>query len=252
MPSLRAVTGGAAMESPETLRALAGTLPGVEFCGIYGSTEAGCWVTRTTAEQELTRPGTIGRPLPSFDAVVLGGDDEILPPGQPGELGLRGPSLMSSYWHLPDATAEAFRCDWLHTGDVVRTDEDGYLYFVGRSKDMVKPGGENVYAAEVERVLLEHPEVRECAVIGVPDPRWGEGVKAVVVIDGSCGPEQLDLWCLERMAAFKRPRWYEFLPVLPRTQMGKVMKDRLRQEHDTGRCVRLRERDGGPDRHARS
>jgi acyl-CoA synthetase (AMP-forming)/AMP-acid ligase II len=127
----------------------------------------------------------------------------------------------------------------------VRADPDGFLCLLDRLKDMVKPGGENVYCVEVERVLSDHPAVRECAVVGIPDDRWGEGVKAVVVADGGVAPEALDAWCLERLAAYKRPRWYELVDAIPLTAGHKVDKRRLREEHDATRSVRLAERDRG-------
>src|SRR5262249_37896591 len=144
---------------------------------------------------------------------------------------------------LPEATAETLRGGWLHTGDVMRMDEDGYLYMLDRLKDMVKTGGENVYSIEVEQVLRRHPAVRDCAVIGVPDARWGEGVKAGVVpaSNAEADVESLDAWCLERLAAYKRPRWYQFEDALP-TNGAKVDKKRLRADHDPRACVRLPER----------
>jgi acyl-CoA synthetase (AMP-forming)/AMP-acid ligase II len=149
---------------------------------------------------------------------------------------------MSEYWRLPDATAEALRGGWLHTGDVMQMDDDGYLYMLDRLKDMVKPGGENVYSIEVEQVLRLHPAVVDCAVVGVPDVRWGEGVKAVVVAPGRVDLGELDAWCLQRLAPYKRPRWYEFVDALP-TNGAKVDKQRLRASHDPQRAVRLPERD---------
>jgi fatty-acyl-CoA synthase len=126
----------------------------------------------------------------------------------------------------------------------MRADEDGYLYFVGRSKEMVKPGGENVYTIEVEQALLTHPGVSEVAVIGVPDERWGEAVKAVVVVNGAVDAQELDAWCLGVLAPYKRPRWYEFREdALPRTAMGKVPKADLRASHDPKTSIRLGERD---------
>jgi acyl-CoA synthetase (AMP-forming)/AMP-acid ligase II len=217
-------------------------VPHAEFAGIYGSTEAGNFVARTTRAEETTRPGTVGRPLIGFRAAVVGPEGRPVAPGEPGELVLRGPSIMSEYWRLPDATAEALRGGWLHTGDVMRMDDDGYLYMLDRLKDMVKTGGENVYCIEVEQVLRLHPAVIDCAVVGVPDVRWGEGVKAVVVAPGGVDVGELDAWCLQRLAAYKRPRWYELVDVLP-THGAKVDKQRLRMIHDAQQSVRLRERD---------
>jgi acyl-CoA synthetase (AMP-forming)/AMP-acid ligase II len=242
--SVRTVFAGAAMETLKTLDLLGEVLPDAQFKGIYGSTEAGNFVTVSTADDERARPGTIGRPLFGFDVAILGEGDHQLPLGEEGELGLRGPSTMIGYWNLPDATAETLAHGWLHTGDVMRIDGDGFLYFVDRSKDMIKPGGENVYSIEVETVLLRHPSVVDCAVIGVPDPRWGEAVKAIVVLAPGADArlEDLDAHCLANMAPYKRPRWYEITDEIPRSETLKIVKKDLRAAHDSARAVRLPER----------
>jgi acyl-CoA synthetase (AMP-forming)/AMP-acid ligase II len=240
--SLRLLIGQAGKHTPAEHEEMAEALPRPEFAGIYGSTEAGNFVTRTTRADEIARPGTVGRPLTGFRTAVVDPDDRPLGPGEPGELALRGASVMSEYWGLPEATAETLRHGWLHTGDVMRTDYDGYLYFLDRLKDMVKPGGENVYCIEVEQVLRMHPAVGDCAVIGVPDRRWGEGVKAVVVAHDGIDVASLDAWCLDRLAAYKRPRWYQLVDALP-TDGAKVDKKLLRAAHDPQLSIRLRERD---------
>ena len=240
---VRKVLGGAGMERVHAFDALEEALPHVRWCGIYGSTEAGNVVSMSCAEEEREYPGTVGRALFGFD-VAARDDGEEVPTGEVGELCLRGPSTMLGYWNLPEETALTLRDGWLHTGDLVRIDRDGYLYFVDRSKDMIKPGGENVYSVEVEAVLRRHPAVADVAVVGVPDARWGEAVKAVVVAAPGCTvtPAELDEVCLAQMGAFKRPRWYEFVEVIPRSPLGKVLKRDLRQAHDPQRAVRLPER----------
>ncbi len=242
--SLRILFGGANMESAQTLRRVAQVLPGATFLGIYGSTEGGNVVTISTAEEELARPGTIGRALLGFDVAILDASGAPLPYGSEGVLGLRGPSVMQGYAGREKETAEALRGGWLHTGDIMRLDADGYLYFVDRDKDMIKPGGENVYSIEVERALLQHPAVADVAVLGVPDVRWGEAVKALVVLapGAQVTPEDLDAHCLAVLAAFKRPRWYEFTDAIPRSVTGKIVKRELRAQHDTATSIRLRER----------
>jgi acyl-CoA synthetase (AMP-forming)/AMP-acid ligase II len=242
--TLRVVFGGANMESRTTLERLTESLPTAEFLGIYGSTEGGNVVTISTLADELERPGTIGRPLLGFDAIILDEDDRALPPGTEGVLGLRGASVMIGYAGRAEATEAALRSGWLHTGDIMRFDEDGYLYFVDRDKDMIKPGGENVYSIEVERILLAHPAVADVAVFGVADERWGEAVKALVVRHPSASvtAEDLDEYCLEHLAAFKRPRWYEFTDAIARSVTGKLVKRQLRKDHDPARAVRLAER----------
>lgn len=233
---LRLVFGMGATERRRTLEALRGH--GVDYRGVYGSTEAGNFVTVTTLADELARPGTVGRPLPPFDVRVEGPGGEA-GPGEVGELLVRGASLMAGYAGLPEATAETLRGGWLHTGDLLRRDGDGYFYFVDRAKDMVKTGGENVYSAEVERVLAEHPEVADVAVVGVPDRRWGEAVKALVVVRGEAGPADLDAHCRERLGGFKRPRWYELVEAIPRNHSGKILKRELRAAHDPETSVHL-------------
>ncbi len=217
-------------------------LPGLPAATSYGATELG-GMALVACGDVWDRPGNvIGRPLIGLAAAVLDDDDRPAAPGEVGELCFRGAAVTVGYWNLPDATAEVLRNGWLHTGDLGRADEDGVLYFVDRKKDMVKPGGENVYSIEVERVLLAHPDVADCAVIGVPDERWGEAVKAVVVVAADVTAEDLDTWCLERLASFKRPRWYEFVSELPRNAMAKVVKPELRAAHDSAKAIRLPER----------
>lgn len=240
---LRLITGGAAMEPAETFGVMEEVVPGCGFFGIYGSTEAGNYTSLSTMEAERTRPGTVGRPLMNFDVAILDDDDNPLPPGEAGELGLRGPSTMLGYWNRPEETAATLRNGWMHTGDIMRRDDEGYLYFVDRSKDMIKSGGENVYSIEVEQVLQEHPGVADVAVVGVADSRWGEAVKAVVVTtDDAPTPDELDDFCRERMGAFKRPRWYEFSDAIPRSALGKVLKRELRDAHDPDTALRMAER----------
>jgi acyl-CoA synthetase (AMP-forming)/AMP-acid ligase II len=239
--SVRLLTGQAGKHTPAEHLEMAEQVPHADFIGIYGSTEAGNFATCSTRAEEIARPGTAGRPLIGFRSAVLDADDRPVAPGEAGELVLRGASVMSEYWGMPDATAETLRGGWLHTGDAMRMDDDGYLYMLDRLKDMVKTGGENVYSVEVEQVLRLHPAVSDCAVIGVPDDRWGEGVKAIIVAPGGIDVESLDAWCLERLAAYKRPRWYQFTDALP-ANGAKVDKKQLRAMHDPQRSVRLPER----------
>ncbi|MGI8336127.1 class I adenylate-forming enzyme family protein [Actinomadura scrupuli] len=229
---LRLVFGMAGIERPRTLEAL--SVAGCDFRGVYGSTEAGNFVLVSTLADELERPGTAGRPLPPFDLAIEGGGDT-------GELLIRGASLMAGYAGLPEATATALAGGWLHTGDLLRRDAGGFFYFVDRAKDMIKTGGENVYPAEVERVLLEHPGVADVAVVGVPDRRWGEAVKALVVAGGPLTPEELDDHCRGLLGGFKRPRWYELVEAIPRNHSGKILKRELRAAHDPATAVRLPE-----------
>jgi acyl-CoA synthetase (AMP-forming)/AMP-acid ligase II len=236
----------AAIESEETFELMAAVMPNVRYAGSYGLSEAGAFVTRTLSEDELRRPGTVGRPSVGCDVAVLGDDGQHSSVGEVGELCVRGPSVMLGYFARPHDTAAALSGGWLHTGDLASLDGDGYLYFMGRSKDMVKSGGENVYCTEVERILEEHLGVVEAIVFGVPDARWGETVKAVIVADATAHPsvQELDGWCLERLGAFKRPRWYEFAAQddIPRSTFRKPAKNILRSQHDAAQSMRAPER----------
>ena len=208
----------------------------------YGATELCGFAVGNTREVLKDRPDTIGRPMPGYEWRVVDAAEKPVAAGEVGELLMRGPMVTPGYWNLPEASAEALRGGWLHTGDLMEVQPDGVLRFVDRLKDMVKPGGENVYCIEVELALAEHPQVKECAVIGVPDPKWGEAVKAVVATRDEVSAEELDAWCLEHLAAYKRPRWYTFVDALPRNALEKVVKTELRAAHDEATSVRLPER----------
>jgi acyl-CoA synthetase (AMP-forming)/AMP-acid ligase II len=201
-------------------------------------------ITMAAGEVWDRAPNVIGRPLIGVGSAMLDADDRPVAHGEVGELCFRASSVTAGYWKLPDATAQMLRNGWLHTGDLGHTENDGVPYFVDRKKDMVKSDGENVYSVEVEQVLLGHPCVAECAIIGVPDKRWGEAVKAVVALRGEVSVEDLNAWCLARLAPFKRSRWYEFVPMLPRNAMAKVLKGDLRVGHDPATAVRIPERRG--------
>jgi acyl-CoA synthetase (AMP-forming)/AMP-acid ligase II len=238
LASLRGIYGGPRL--PSTVESLE---PGFGLWSGYGSTELCGFATGADRALLGSDPGTIGRLLPGYTGIVADEEDQPVVPGEVGQLLVRGSAVTSGYWNLPDATEEALANGWFRTGDLVRADPGtGALFFVDRAKDMVKPGGENVYCVEVETVLLAHPDVVECAVIGVPDRRWGEAVKAVVVVRAEISAETLDAWCLERLASFKRPRWYEFVQALPRNALSKVVKPALRSAHDPDKCLRLAER----------
>jgi len=160
--------------------------------------------------------------------MVVGADDVEVQPGQIGEIVARSPQNMLGYWISPEATAMTIRDGWLHTGDAGYVDADGYLYIHDRIKDMIISGGENVYPAEVENVLFSHPAVADAAVIGVPDARWGEAVKAVVVVQAPTTETELIEYCRERIAHYKAPKSVDFVESLPRNASGKVLKRLLR------------------------
>ncbi|WP_028987789.1 long-chain-fatty-acid--CoA ligase [Thermicanus aegyptius] len=177
--------------------------------------------------------GSIGLPWPDTEAKIVGlGSGEDLPPGEVGELAVRGPQVMKGYWRKPEDTEKAFLDGWLLTGDVGYMDEEGFFYIVDRKKDMIIAGGYNIYPREVEEVLFTHPAVKEAAVVGVPDPYRGETVKAFVVLKegASLGEEELDRFCRQKLAAYKVPRLYEFRSELPKTMVGKVLRRVLAEE----------------------
>jgi acyl-CoA synthetase (AMP-forming)/AMP-acid ligase II len=158
-------------------------------------------------------------------------DGHFLPVGQPGEIVLRSLLVMKGYYKNPAATEEVSTFGWHHTGDVGRMDEDGFVYLVDRKKDMIISGGFNVYPAEVEQVLWSHPAVQDCAVIGIPDEKWGEAVTAVVELKPglSVGTEELILLCKQRVGSVKAPKTVQFWPELPRSGTGKVLKREIRK-----------------------
>ena len=163
---------------------------------------------------------------------MVGEDGQDLPTGEAGEIFVRGPVVMAGYWGQPDATAQTLRGGWLHTGDVGSFDEDGFLTLHDRSKDLIISGGMNIYPREVEEALMTHPGVAAVAVVGRPDPEWGESVVAFVVpvaVASAPTEEELDRTCLDRIARFKRPKEYYLVDALPTNNYGKVLKRELRQ-----------------------
>jgi len=161
-------------------------------------------------------------------------DDEgrELQPGEKGEVWLRAPNTMKGYWNRPKDSAEALRDGWLHTGDIARMDEDGYLYIMDRKKDMIISGGENIYPAEVEDALRDHPSVADVAVIGFPHERWGEAVKAIIALKQGERLTERELveWCQGRIGKFKIPKQVVFTDSIPRTPTGKILKRILREQ----------------------
>ena len=176
------------------------------------------------------RQGTIGMPIPSTNMRVVDDEGQVVATGKVGELQIQGPQVMKGYYNRPDETAKTITSDnWLATGDMATQDEDGFFRIVDRKKDMVLVSGFNVYPNEVEDVLASHPKVMECAVIGVPDEKSGEVVKAFVVKkDGSLSEKELDAYCKESLTGYKRPKHYEFRESLPKSNVGKILRKDLR------------------------
>ena len=183
---------------------------------------------------ELLR--STGRAVVLSEIRIVDREDNELPRGTVGELVVRGPNVMKGYWKNPKATADAMRGGWLHSGDAASMDDDGYVYLRDRIKDMIVSGGTNIYPVEVENALLEHPDLADVAVIGIPDVKWGEAVMAVCVCrDGrEPKPDELIAFCRERLGGYKIPRRYQFVRELPRNASGKVLKRVLREPHWAG------------------
>lgn len=183
--------------------------------------------------EQVRRMMSAGIARTGMEVKILDEDDREVPVGDSGEICLRGPTVMKGYWERPEDTAATLRNGWLHTGDIGYMDENGYVYVVDRSKDMIISGGMNIYPRELEEVLQTHPAVYECAVIGVPDEKWGEAVKAVVVLrDGATASEQeLIDYCRHNLASFKKPQSVDFVPELPKSAYGKILKRELRDKY---------------------
>lgn len=219
--SLRAVlVGGGPCPRPLLERALRRGLP---VLPTYGLTEATSQVTTLAPADALAKVGSAGKPLPGTRLRVDAA------PGEPGEVLVAGPTVMAGYLRQPQATAEAVREGWLRTGDIGRIDEEGYLWVLDRRDDLVVSGGENVYPAEVEAALREHPSVAGAAVVGLPDAHWGQVVVAVVVPRGQIGEAELTAHCRGRLAGYKVPRRFAFVDGLPATASGKVQRGRVRE-----------------------
>jgi fatty-acyl-CoA synthase len=229
--SITKCTAGADKLSRETKRRLLEFFPNIQgVYDVYGCTEASPCITILTGEQSRTKHGSVGRALPFLEARVVDESDHPLGSGEVGELVCKGPNVMKAYHEQPEATAQAIREGWLHTGDLATMDEDGFFFIVDRKKDMIVSGGENIYPREIEEVLLAHPGVADVAVVGEPDELWGESVKAVVVVreGASLDKEEVIRYCKAHLASYKKPRKVLFVKDLPRNASGKVLKQQLR------------------------
>ncbi|MCZ4551152.1 long-chain-fatty-acid--CoA ligase [Gordonia rubripertincta] len=233
LSALTMIAWGGAPASTTLLSSLIDTFAGAELSTSFGQTEC-CPITTVLRGADARRKiGSIGTPLLNVEVRIVDPEMNDVPRGEVGEIVYRGPSIMSGYWNKPDENEAAFRGGWFHSGDLVREDEDGYLYLVDRLKDMIISGGENVYCAEVENTIAAHPAVAEVAVIGLSDPRWGEVPHAVIVArPGATPPSDADVeqWCRDRLAAYKCPRHITLMSALPRNAGGKVIKAELRTQ----------------------
>jgi long-chain acyl-CoA synthetase len=217
--SVRSVAYGGAPAPPEIVKRIKQQFPGGSASNGYGLTETSSVTSMNTGDDYVRKPTSCGPPVPVCDVRVVDAHGEDVPTGEPGELWIKGPNIVKGYWNKPEATAASFSDGWLHTGDVARLDDEGFIFIVDRAKDMVIRGGENVYSAEVEAALFEHPAVADAAVVVVLRP----GAEATA--------DELRAHVAERIASFKVPAhiWFNADP-LPRNPAGKVLKRELRTQ----------------------
>ncbi len=231
LSALRHVLG---VELPDTVKRFEKLGTG-RFWLAYGQTET---MGLTCFCLNAEKPGSAGRPGPLVDLRIADDADREVEPGKPGEIQIRGPLVFAGYWGEKKLTDQTLRGGWHHTGDLGRLDEEGFLFFVGRKaeKELIKPGGENVYPAEVEKVVLEHPAIREVAVIGVPDPKFGEGIKAVCVRKEGArvSGQELIEFVGGRIARYKKPGYVEFVDALPKTGDGSIDRARVKALYGSG------------------
>ena len=223
---LRYIASGAAPLAPEVVSELSRRLPGAEVREGYGLTETSALVSTTRPGHG--RAGAVGQPVPRMEVRILDDEDAEVPTGEVGEICCRSPLVMRGYWRAPEQTEETMRGGWLHTGDLGRVDEDGYLYVVDRKKDLIIRGGFNVFPRDVEEALLEHPSVEGAAVVGRQDPTCGEEGVAFVALSHDVEPADLVAWAKQRIGGYKYPREVHVVPTLPLTPIGKVDRKALR------------------------
>ena len=237
--SVKSISSGAEAMPLETKKKLLELFPSAGLGESYGMTESAATITTLDPKDVLRKMGSVGKPYVATEIRIVDDDGNDVTPGETGEILTRGPNVMVGYYKDPEATAEALKGGWLHTGDLGRLDDEGFLYIVDRKKDMIITGGENVYPREIEEILYSHPKILEAAVIGLPDATWGEKIHAVIVLKDGQYMEEKEVieYCKARLASFKKPKSVEFVDRLPRSPAGKVLKrvlrDRYRSEPDT-------------------
>ena len=207
---------------------------------LFGQTEAPMMISMMPTADHYRPDGSIaterltsaGRPAPLVTVRIMDLDGNLLPPGERGEIVVRSSLVMAGYYRNPDATADASRYGWHHTGDIGYLDPDGFLYIVDRAKDMIITGGYNVYSAEVENAVMAHPSIRDCAVVGLPDEKWGERVTAVVEVQPGIvlDPAELTAFVKSRIGSVKAPKQIELWTELPRSRVGKVLKSEIKAQ----------------------
>ena len=233
--ALRIISWGAAPASETLLRQMTECFPNATNIAVFGQTEMSPVTCALSGEDSLRKLGSVGKPLPTLMYRVVDAEMNDVAVGEVGEIVYLGPNLMQGYWRRDDATAEAFRGGWFHSGDLVRQDEEGFVWIVDRAKDMIISGGENVYCAEVENTLFAHPDIVDVAVYGRADDKWGEvPVAAVVLAPGAqLTIDELEVWMDDKLARFKQPKALVVHDELPRNAGGKVVKGLLRDGDST-------------------
>ena len=226
--ALRAVMG---LEAPDDIKAYQ-DISGGTFYVMYGQTETSMLASLGTYND---CPGSAGRPIAISDVQLIDDAGQPVNTGEVGEIVMRGPMVFKGYWNLEEDTAQTFRDQWHHTGDLGRMDENGYLWYAGRKadKELIKPGGENVYPAEVEKVILQHESVEAVVVFGVPDPKWKEGIKAVCQLKAGEGLAAKDLieFVGARIARYKKPQYVEFVESLPTMANGEIDREKVKERY---------------------
>jgi fatty-acyl-CoA synthase len=226
---LRALSWGAAPASDTLLRQMSQTFPDAKILAAFGQTEMSPVTCMLLGEDAIRKLGSVGKVVPTVAARIVDENMRDVPIGEVGEIVYRAPTLMAGYWNNPQATAEAFAGGWFHSGDLVRSDDEGYIWVVDRKKDMIISGGENIYCAEVENVLAAHPAIVEVAIIGRAHEKWGEVPVAVAATSAAdLRLEDLADFLNERLARYKHPQVLEIVDSLPRNPAGKVLKNELR------------------------
>ena len=241
LSSLRAFLYGSAPMAAEWVKRTLEAFPHIDLIQGYGLTETSPILTiingkehkEAVASGNLDRLKCAGRPVVGVDMRILDDDGSEAPTGQSGEVAVRAPNVTKGYLDLPEENAKAFRDGWFHTGDVGYFDDEGFMYLVDRKKDMIITGGENVYTLEVEAAIYKHPAVGECAVVGIPDDKYGEALFAAIVPQPgeSVTADELVKHCREHIGGYKIPRQYAFLPEMPKSAMGKILKTELRKTY---------------------
>jgi fatty-acyl-CoA synthase len=229
--SVTKCTTGASILPDETKEKLFRFFPNIQgIYDVYGCTECSPNICILKGKDSLRKKESVGPPLPFLEVRIVDDQDQPVPANVVGELTCRGPNVMKGYYKDPEGTAEALRGGWLHTGDLARMDEEGFVYIVDRKKDMIISGGENIYPRELEEVLYRHPKIQDAAVVGIPDSLWGESVKAFVVLRKGAvlKAEEVVEYCKAHLASYKKPRSVAFVDSLPRNPSGKVLKTVLR------------------------